>query len=149
MKITDVPHEVKHAGWNNLVFGNLLDAFIVHSHELLWAIDANKKIILANEAYKRFVYQLTGDHVKIDDPVVPDHSDLEMRDRWDLFYTRALRGEKFNVITNYISKDVPVMVDASFIPIMDHNHVMGTACIARKSKIYDSYQMMSMDIIGD
>ena len=149
MRITDIPHEVKHAGWNKLIFGNLLDAFIIHSSELLWAVDINKRIILANEAYKQFVFQLTGEHIHIDDPVVPVYSDTEMSTRWNQFYTRALSGEKFNVISNYLSKQVPVMVNASFIPIMDHDHVMGTACIARKSKLFDTYQMLSIDTISD
>jgi hypothetical protein len=149
MRTTDVPHEVRHAGWNALVFKNLLDAFIIHSHELLWAIDSRKRIVLANEAYKRFAYQLTGQQVHIDDPVLPQLNDVEMTAKWDNFYTRALRGEKFNVITNYVSNFTPVMIDTSFIPICESDHIMGTACIARRSKIYDEFQLMSVDIPAD
>jgi hypothetical protein len=61
MRTIDMPHEVKSAGWNHLVYGNLLDQFLSTNHELLWAIDTHKRIILANEAYTRFVYELTGE----------------------------------------------------------------------------------------
>lgn len=134
MRTIDMPHEVKSASWNHLVYGNLLDTFLSTSHELLWAIDTNKKIILANEAYKRFVFELTGEHVKMDDPVLPQVNDLAMSAKWDNFYTRALHGEKFNIITSYLSNNEPVMIDTCFIPIVYSDHIMGTACIARNSK---------------
>jgi hypothetical protein len=143
MRTIDTPHEVKNASWNYLVYGNLLDAFLSHSHELLWAVDTNKKIILANEAYKRFVFELTGEHVKIDDPVLPHISDIAMTHKWDTLYTRALKGEKFNVITNYLSIHAPVMIDTSFIPIRYSDHILGTACIARNSGLKNEETLMT------
>lgn len=133
MRTIDMPHEVKSASWNHLVYGNLLDTFLSSSHELLWAIDTNKKIILANEAYKRFVFELTGERVKMDGPVLPVIDDAAMSAKWDSFYTRALHGEKFNIITNYLSLHEPVMIDTCFIPIVYSDHIMGTACIARNT----------------
>jgi len=128
-----MPHEVKSASWNHLVYGNLLDTFLSSSHELLWAMDTNKKIILANEAYKQFVYELTGERVKIDGPALPKVEDRIMIQKWDELYTRALNGEKFNVITGYLSIYEPVMIDTCFIPIRYSDHIMGIACIARNS----------------
>jgi hypothetical protein len=135
MRTIDMPHEVKSPGWNNLVYINLLDDFLSSSHELLWAIDTNKKIILANQAYKRFVYEATGEYVRIDDPVLPHIEDINMSSKWDHFYDRALQGERFSVITNYLSSRRPVMIDTSFIPIVYSHHIMGTACIARNPKV--------------
>ena len=134
MRTRDLPHEVKNSTWNQLVYGNMLDAFISNSQELLWAIDTNKRIILANEAYKQFVFELTGEQVKINDPVLPQTSDTVMKSRWDNFYTRALKGEKFNIITNYLSNRKPAIIDTSFIPLVFSDHIMGTACIARNPK---------------
>ena len=134
MRTRDLPHEVKNSNWNQLVYGNLLEAFMSNSQEMLWAIDTNKKIILANEAYKRFVYELTGEHVKINDPVLPQVNDAAMTSRWDNFYNRALKGEKFNIITSYLSNRRPAMIDTSFIPLVFSDHIMGTACIARNPK---------------
>lgn len=133
MRTSDTPHEVKSASWNHLVYRNLLDTFLSTNHELLWAIDTNKRIILANEAYKRFVYEQTGERLKIDDPVLPEMNDKEMSKKWDSFYTRALHGEKFNIITNYLSNHEPVMIDTCFMPIVYSDHIMGMACIARNS----------------
>ena len=134
MRTIDLPHEVKSTSWNHLVYGNLLESFLSDGHELLWAIDTNKKIILANEAYKRFVFEMTGVRVKIDDPVLPELTDPKMSQKWDNLYTRALKGEKFKVITNYISETEPVLIDTCFIPIIYSDHIMGTACIARNSQ---------------
>jgi hypothetical protein len=148
MRTIDMPHEVKSSSWNHLVYGNLLDQFLSTSHELLWAVDTNKKIILANEAFKRFIYEMTGEDIHIDDPALPQVNDREMAMRWDNFYTRALNGEKFNVITNYLSNRKPVMIDTSFIPIIYSDHVMGTACIARNSKV-GSYPIADDGMILD
>jgi hypothetical protein len=134
MRTRDLPHEVKNSNWNQLVYGNLLEAFMSNSQEMLWAVDTNKKIILANEAYKRFVYELTGEQVKINDPALPQVSDAAMASRWDNFYNRALKGEKFNIICNYLSNRKPAMIDTSFIPLVFSDHIMGTACIARNPK---------------
>jgi hypothetical protein len=136
MRTIDMPHEVKNATWNHLVYGNLLDAFLSSSHELFWAVDTNKKVILANEAYKQFILQTTGEHLKIDDPVLSAVGDKEIADRWNGFYNRALQGERFSVITNCVALHQPVMIDASFIPLRYQDHVMGTACVARNSARY-------------
>ena len=147
MRTIDTPHEVKNASWNHLVYGNLLDAFLSSSHELLWAIDTNKRIILANEAFKRFVYELTGEYVKIDDPVLTNISDVKMTNKWDNLYSRALKGEQFSVITNYQSKYEPVMIDTNFIPIRYSDHIMGIACIARNSRVKKNIQPLLNDLI--
>jgi hypothetical protein len=131
MMTFEMPIEAKTPNWNQLVLGNLPGTFTDSEFQLIWAIDSEKRIILANEAYKRFVYELTGEKVKINDHVLPKFSDDAMRARWDSFYTRALRGEKFNVITNYLLIGEPVMINASFIPIVESNNIMGTACVAR------------------
>ena len=125
--------EAKTPGWNRLVLGNLPDTLDSSEHQLIWAIDSHKRITLANEAFKRFVYELTGEKVHMNDHVLPECSDGAMRARWDSFYTRALSGEKFNVICNYLSVAEPVMINASFIPIVESNNIMGTACVARNS----------------
>ena len=128
-----MPLEAKTPDWDQLVLGNLPGTLTGTGTEspLIWAIDSDKKIILANDAYKRFVYELTGENVRINDPVLPKFSDAAMRARWDSFYTRALRGEKFNVVSNYLTIGEPIMINASFIPIVESNHIMGIACVAR------------------
>jgi hypothetical protein len=133
MRTIDMPHEVKSASWNHLVYRNLLDTFMSSNHELLWAVDKSKRVILANGAYKSFVFELAGEEVKMDDPVLPQCSDIEMTEKWDHFYTRALQGEKFSVITNYLSKHGQAMIEACFMPICYSDHIMGAACIARTS----------------
>lgn len=134
MRTKEKPKEVKNATWNQLIYGNLLDTFLSNTNEMLWAIDTNKRIMMANEAYKRFVYELTGEHVKINDPVLPQVSDMALTSRWDYLYTRALKGEKFNAICSYFSGRRPSMLNTRFIPIVFSDQVMGSACIARNSK---------------
>ena len=138
MKTMNMPIEAAMANWDKLAFGTLPDSFKTHKHELIWVIDTRKKIILANGAYIRFVYELTGELIHIYDDVLPPMTDANMTAKWDNLYTRALRGEKFNVITNYMTTGEPVIIDTSFIPIIDSDHIMGTACVARNSNMSKS-----------
>lgn len=101
MTILEMPLEAKTPDWDQLVLGNLSGTLTCTETALIWAIESDKRIILANDAYRRFVYELTGENVRLNDPVLPRFSDAAMRARWDSFYTRALRGEKFNVVSNY------------------------------------------------
>jgi hypothetical protein len=147
METTTVKREPGHADWNYLVFGTLRHAFITSSHDLLWAIDRDKRVIMANEPFKRFVSEMTGTEIRIDDPIVPVINKSATANKWEVLYARALDGEKFSVITSYMTTYEPVLIDATFIPLTEGGKVMGAACIARNIKNYnghsdDTYELL-------
>ncbi|MCW3126555.1 MAG: domain S-box-containing protein [Bacteroidetes bacterium] len=131
MQPTELTRNVKDPKWDNIVMGTLPDSYVASSNDLFWAVDAQRKLIFANEAYLDFIYQTTGTEVHVDDHSPSPDGNKAMTDKWDYFYNRTLQGEQFHIITNFAAQKTGMLVNANFVPLISDDHIMGAACLAR------------------
>jgi PAS domain S-box-containing protein len=73
-----------------------LDALINATNDFIWSVDANMKLITANNAYSRFIEGMEGLAPREGDAIIrPSFSDA-MNSKWEKYYHRALMGETFS-----------------------------------------------------
>ena len=107
-----------------------LDGLINSTHNLMWSIDREMKLITANHAYKHMVKTIFNIEVKSGDNVMLENSPKALFELWERRYQRALTGEFFET-EDYISEPDEVWTETSFNPIMENDLVIGVACYAR------------------
>lgn len=131
MLTKDSVYITKDRKWDNIIMNTLPESYVANSNDMLWAVDPERRLIFANDAYLDFILRTTGNAVRVDDYSLSPDGNQAMSDKWDYFYDRALNGEQFHIITNFASQQAAMLVDANFIPLISEDHVLGTACLAR------------------
>jgi hypothetical protein len=133
MSAKESGYHVSNKKWDDIVTETLSESYVSSSNDMLWAIDSHRKLVLANDAYLDFIYSMTGTRLHVDDDALtPDANNASM-DKWDYFYSRALTGEQFHIITAFASQKKSVLVDANFIPLTNGTETLGTICLARNT----------------
>jgi hypothetical protein len=145
MRTTESIHNIKDRKWDNIIMNTLPDSYVANSNDLLWAVDAQRKLIFANDAYLDFILKTTGRKIYVDDYSTSPDGNKAMSDKWDYFYSRALNGEQFHIITNFASQKSAMLVDANFIPLISDDHILGTACLARATSTMIPPSMQASD----
>ena len=102
----------------------LLDAVVNNTSDLLWMIDSDKKLLLANTS----VAQSLGERnqkVFIGSSALDLAIDDAERAFWEAKYDRALKGEEFRFLETVESKErSPVYLECHLYPIIDNDGVV-------------------------
>lgn len=109
---------------------NNLSALINNTADLMWSVDKDFKLITFNEAFNRVIEFTSGKPLEKGYDILASQFTEEQRERYKIFYERALSGETFTIIDHF---DLPLEFwsEISFYPIRQGDEVIGTACFSR------------------
>lgn len=110
-----------------------LRSLIDNTTDLIWSIDADFKIVTANQPYKDTIFLFTGKIPKAGDSVFADGFSSEITNTWKNYYLRAVNGDAFIAIEKYTAEDESIQyAEVSFSPIFDKNNkIVGVSCFSR------------------
>lgn len=103
---------------------NNLSAMINASKDMLWSIDANYKLVSANQAFSDFVKDTNGNEIQEGDNVLIGLDKGKVNQEWKQQYDRSLAGESFIVDSMaFAGRQI------RFDPIYDSSQqIIGVAC---------------------
>jgi PAS domain S-box-containing protein len=109
---------------------NNLHALINNTHDLMWSVDRDLKLITSNLAFDKVVRSMTGTTPeKGCDILINGFTEAQLK-KYRQFYERAFAGESFTQI-EYTDIQGDFWSELSFYPIYEGNVVAGTACFSR------------------
>src|SRR6267142_1381513 len=112
-----------------------LDALINSSPDQIWLIDTDYRLVMANKSFFETTKMVYGLDVQLGQPLLfPGLPDSSISQKWEGFYNRALKGERFTV--EYpADRGLPLEgnnYEVTFNPVRDENRkVVGTGCFSR------------------
>lgn len=107
-----------------------LKAIINNTRDIIWYVDKDANIISGNQAYYDRIAYMT-DNKQYADVSNNDFSNEEVI-KWQGYFARALKGERFKVIEQNRAFDKTVYEEISFNPIPDKdNNIVGISCFSR------------------
>lgn len=106
---------------------NNLSALINNTHDLMWSVDKNFRLITSNKAFDKEVKSVTGEIPKKGTVMLLDAYDKNQLERYKKYYERALQGETFTEVECIYG----IWFETSFYPIREGDKVIGTACYSR------------------
>jgi PAS domain S-box-containing protein len=109
---------------------NNLKALINNTHDLMWSVDRDHKLITSNEAFDKAVKAISGKNVAKGSDIFPGGFKKEQLNRFRKYYDRAFSGESFTEIEH---ADLPgdLWSEISFYPIYNGDSIIGAACFSR------------------
>ena len=119
-----------------------LESIMNSSPMPIWLVSKEYKLIIANGVFYKEAARVKGMNIKTGDSVLPEYLPLELRQKWEKYFERALKGDSFN-IQNHVQ--LPTGEDAhmelTFSPAYDgKGNVMGISCFSHditESKRYE------------
>ena len=102
---------------------NLFKSIVEESNDLIWAINAEYRLVYANQAYLQLMQEVTGKETKILDPVFEEGFGKGYVEKWKNYYSRAIQGESFVVLENFQKPGSGIVEfnQVSFRPILKDN----------------------------
>ena len=110
------------------------DILINFTDDLLWSVNNDLKLITANNAFIKDLYEWTGITVKPgDDLLMQAVFSMELLAFWELNYKRALAGESFKeeIYAPAFNNRKACWTETSFNPIQKAGIIVAVACSAR------------------
>jgi len=109
---------------------NNLTALMNSTHDMMWSIDREFRLITFNSAFEESIKAITGIAVEAGTLLLNEKFDDQIIDPYRTFYNRALSGETFTEIIDHELTGIH-WSEVSFYPIYSSDHVVGTACFLR------------------
>lgn len=109
---------------------NNLTALINNTHDLMWSVDKDLKLITFNDAFNRAIELTTGNPLIKGGDILSTQFTEDQLNRYKIFYARALSGEIFTVVDHF-ENPIEFWSEISFYPIRKEDTVIGTACYSR------------------
>ncbi|MDI1255589.1 MAG: PAS domain S-box protein [Flavobacterium sp.] len=106
-----------------------LNALINNTHDLLWSIDRDYKLITSNRPFDQITAKIHGKSLEKGDCVLKG-VEKERQKRFISFYEKAFSGEIFSII-EHNTKPMEFWSEISFYPIEVEEKIIGTACHSR------------------
>ncbi|WP_207533603.1 PAS domain S-box protein [Desertivirga arenae] len=109
-----------------------LDALINNIEDAIWSVDANYRVLSANNSFKTAVLTMIGRDLIIGESIYFPELQGKDADVWKNHYDKALKGEAFQIIEliNYPDLE-PYCAETKFRPIKINNQIVGVACTSR------------------
>lgn len=119
-------------------FKNLQKHVLNSTADLIWAIDRDYKLLLANEAYYQMMANRAGESISIGDNVLQERGERDSRGQrlgeWKNWYDIAFNGTH-NLATIAIKDvDAEYLYEVTFEPVISESGkkgIIGVACFAR------------------
>ncbi|MDO1512605.1 PAS domain S-box protein [Maribacter confluentis] len=113
---------------------NNQEAIINNTKDLLWSVDTEYRLIMANNAYHELIRDNIGYQFNVGDVVFSENFDDDINNKWRNNYARALNGEQFSIKGKFYN---PVKLRTtygltSFNPLYDNNgKLLGLTCYSK------------------
>ena len=107
-----------------------INAIIENTPDLIWSVDSNYKIIIANSAYKKTVKRFFNFSLSEGDDVLFDLLSEDSKSLMTTYYSRAFEGESFRAEYIHFAGQL-FIYDLSFAPIYEDQKIIGVNVIAR------------------
>lgn len=107
------------------------EALINSSADLIWSIDKDYHLIVANKAWINATKLIYGSEIKVGENVLDRSLTNVEYEKWKIFYDRAFNGETFSVkIENTTSETNQIIYcNITFTPLINFvNEIFGVAC---------------------
>ena len=106
-----------------------LRAMINNTEDIIWSVDCNHNIILANNAFRERINKLSG---KDFEHVSPSDIDCELVKTWTEYYDQALKGELHKMIWCETHNGKKTYEEVRFNLMYDKDrNVVGVSCFSR------------------
>ncbi|CAN5589239.1 hypothetical protein BH11BAC3_BH11BAC3_07190 [soil metagenome] len=79
----------------------LTQLLLDQSQDLIWMVDPEFRLIYANKAYINFNREMAGVEIKLNEPTLFESFDKGYIEKWEAYYSRALKSECFEVEEQY------------------------------------------------
>lgn len=109
---------------------NNLTALINNTHDLMWSVDKDLKLITFNDAFSKAIELTSGKPLIKGGDILSTQFTEDQLKRYKIFYARALSGEIFTVVDHF-ENPIEFWSEISFYPIRKEDTVIGTACYSR------------------
>ena len=130
----DISEKKKEEHLKKMEFNNL-KALINNTHDYIWSIDRDYKLISSNKAFDNIVKLMTGRTLEKGSEALSTGFSEEQVLRYKKYYERAFLGETFVVeehaVEMHSSTPYDFWTEISFNPIVNEGIVVGTACFSR------------------
>ncbi|NJW53758.1 PAS domain-containing protein [Salinimicrobium oceani] len=117
---------------------NLQKHILNSTSDLIWAIDKDYKLLLANEAYHQMMLNRTGEAICIGESVLQQRGEKDQRgarlQEWKRWYDLAFEGAHTKATIAVNETEVDYLYDVTFEPVISEKggkHTIGVACFAR------------------
>lgn len=108
-----------------------LRALINNTPDLIWSIDNQKRIITANEPFRKTIQEIFGVNLSTGYNMAGIKITEAVYKQWEGYYLRAFSGERFVIIDEKLVNGSKVYLKIRFNPIFDEkNEVIGVSCFA-------------------
>ena len=108
---------------------NNLSALINNTHDLIWSIDHQRRLLTSNAAFDEMVFKMSGARAKAGSKLLAGFS-VQQVARWNELYDRAFQGETFSSVEHTLEPH-DLWTETSFFPIKNAGRVVGVACYSR------------------
>ncbi len=109
---------------------NNLKALINSTDDLMWSVNKDFKLIIANKSFDKTVESTIGKAIETDTNILnTGYADSKLQ-QFKKFYERAFLGETFAEIV-YDERPIEIWYEVSFHPIYNGEEVIGAACYSR------------------
>lgn len=130
----DISEKKKDEQAKKLEYNNL-KALIDNTHDFMWSIDSDFKLMSSNKAFNDIVKFMTGRVLEKGSDSLSTGFSAQQIERYKGYYERAFLGETFVVEEHALetSSSTPYdfWTEISFNPILHDGQVVGTACFSR------------------
>ncbi|CAN5417440.1 hypothetical protein BH09BAC6_BH09BAC6_06910 [soil metagenome] len=114
---------------------NNLEALINNTEDQIWSVDKETRYVYMNKAYRYKIAELTGVEPKEGDySYLHTGYNAEIIEKWNEYYSRALKGERYVIINESIDPLTQQVLsfEVSFNPIYKtKGDITGVGCFAR------------------
>lgn len=131
--ISDITEKTTHNAQIEKLKNNQ-EALINGTKDLLWSVDTEYNLIIANKAFEQLIKKRLKREIAEGDLALPDEFSTEANQKWKLYYKRALSGEQFSVKEKIQDPSKPLTTYGliSFSPIYDKNKaLLGVSCFSK------------------
>jgi len=109
---------------------NNMDALINNTRDLMWSVDMDLKLIVANRPFDEAIQLYMGRTIaKGESVILPELPEGILKGQMEC-YRRALAGKETTIV-DHLDDPVEIWGEVSYTPIRNNNVVIGIACHSR------------------
>ncbi|MES2371416.1 MAG: PAS domain S-box protein [Bacteroidota bacterium] len=108
---------------------NNVKALINNTHDLMWSVDTDFRLITSNDAFDKMVQYMSGTTVTKGSDVLVNGFTEKQLTRFRNYYKRAFAGESFTEV-EYSDNPTDFWSEISFYPIYNRDKITGAACFS-------------------
>jgi PAS domain S-box-containing protein len=112
--------------------GQNLRLLIDHTHDPIWYVDTDYKIMACNRSFKKWIKYFIGQELSEGEDILFGRKNDMYVDKFGLCYEQALNGHSVRVVEDIQANEEVTHNSIYFNPVYDNNNtIIGVSCFAR------------------